>query len=107
MILACILLTSCSSRKENEEEAVVRVAAHSEEYKNAFVELYEQVYPETEIIVDVVSEEDIEKMITDQLMDYDVYWVEDAYVPLIMDHILELDEDTEVPLNKNYIGVFD
>ena len=57
MILACILLTSCSSRKENEEEAVVRVAAHSEEYKNAFVELYAQVYPETEIIVDVVSED--------------------------------------------------
>ena len=107
MILACILLTSCSSRKENEEEAVVRVAAHSEEYKNAFVELYAQVYPETEIIVDVVSEEDIEKMITDQSMDYEVYWVEDAYVPLIMDHILELNDDTEVPLNKNYIGVFD
>ena len=107
MILACILLTSCSSRKENEEEAVVRVAAHSEEYKNAFVELYAQVYPETEIIVDVVSEEDIEKMITDQSIDYDVYWVEDAYVPLIMDNILELDDDTEVPLNKNYIGVFD
>ena len=90
-----------TEEKQPEEKSLEQLRA------DAFVELYAQVYPETEIIVDVVSEEDIEKMITDQSINYDVYWVEDAYVPLIMENILELDNDTEVPLNKNYIGVLD
>lgn len=107
MILACILLTSCNSQKENEEEAVLKIAVHSEEYKNSFMELYAQTYPDTELMIDVVSEENIEEMIVNQSIDYDVYWIEDAYVPLIIDNLLELEKKSEVPLNENYIGVFD
>lgn len=106
LLIVCVLLISCS-QKENEEEAVLKVAVHSEDYKNSFIELYSEVNPETELVIDVVSEEEIEKMITEQSIEYDVYWVEDAYVPLIIDDILELSKEVEVPINENYIGVFD
>ena len=107
LLLVCIFLASCKSQIENEEEAILKVAVHCEEYKNSFVELYSKEHPNVEIVVDVVSEENIRKMIDEQMMEYDVYWIEDTYVPLVMDDILELDNDTEIPLNDSFIGVFD
>lgn len=107
LLLTCIFLSSCKSQIENEEDAILKVAVHSEEYKNSFIELYKDKHPDVQITIDVISKKKIEKMIDKQTMEYDVYWIEDTYIPLVMDDILELDNDTEIPLNDHFIGVFD
>lgn len=107
-MLASILLSSCSQPLKNEEEAVLRVAVHSDAYKNSLIELYEKTYPDVELEVDVVREEVIEEKIFNQEeMEYDVYWVEDAFIPLILDDILELNDKTEVPIQKDFSEIFD
>lgn len=106
-MMACILLTSCNKPIENEIEAVLKVAVHSEEYKKAIDQLYHEYYPETQLEIEVVSEKDIESKILNQKeIEYDVYWVEDAYIPLVIDHLLELKEECEIPLNNNFNNTF-
>ena len=101
------MLCSCTSQKENEEEAILKVAVHSEEYKTSLVELWNETFPENELIVEVVKEEEIEtKLIQNETLDYDVYWIEDAYVPLVIDGLLELDDEVEVSLNTNFNEIF-
>ena len=46
-------------------------------YKTSLVQLWNETYPEQELIVDVLSEEDIEsKLIQKEEFNYDVYWHE-------------------------------
>ena len=91
------MLCSCASQKENEKEATLKVAVHSEEYKTSLIELWNETYPKNELIVEVVKEEEIEsKLIQKEALDYDVYWIEDAYVPLVIDELLELKDKVEV-----------
>ena len=101
------MLASCNSQKKNEEDAILKVAVHSEEYKTSLIELWNETYPENELIVEVVKEEEIEsKLIQQDSLDYDVYWVEDAYVPLVINNILKLDDEVEVTLNTNFNEIF-
>lgn len=101
------MLCSCASQKENEKEATLKVAVHSEEYKTSLIELWNETYPKNELIVEVVKEEEIEsKLIQKEALDYDVYWIEDAYVPLVIDELLELNDKVEVSLNTNFNEIF-
>ncbi len=101
------MLCSCASQKPNEKEAILKVAVHSEEYKTSLIELWNEEYPENELIVEVVKEEEIEsKLIQKEALDYDVYWIEDAYVPLVINELLELDDKVEVPLNTKFNEIF-
>ena len=105
MILSCMILCSCAQK--NEEEAVLNVAVHNEEYGNKLNELWKELYPEEEIVISVVSEEEIETKITQkQDLSYDVYWIEDSYVPWVIEGLIEVSDDVEVEVNTNFNEVF-
>ena len=107
-MMAVFLLTSCSRPIENEEAAVLKVAVHDETYKEKLNELWNETYPDAKLEISVVSQEDITEAITnDESFDYDVYWIEDEYIPMIIDDLLEPESDVEVSLNTNFNDVFD
>ena len=107
-MMAVFLLTSCSRPIENEEAAVLKVAVHDETYKEKLNELWNETYPDAKLEISVVSQEDITEAITnDESLDYDVYWIEDEYIPMIIDDLLEPESDVEVSLNTNFNDVFD
>ena len=108
MMAACLLLSSCSKPVENEEEAVLKVAVHDETYKERLEELWKETYADGVLEISVVSEEEIaSKIMNQEALDYDVYWLEDEYVPAVIDSLLVLDDEVEVSLNKNFSDVFD
>lgn len=105
---ACLLLASCSQPIENEEEAVLKVAVHDETYKEELSALWNKTYPDTTLEISVISEEDIsQKIMNHETIEYDIYWVEDEYIPMIIDDLMEVDDHVEVKLNKNFNEVFD
>lgn len=101
-----MMLTSCAQFKK-EEDVVLNVAVHDETYGSLIKELWEENYPDQELVVSVVDEEEMEEKIMSQKIDYDVYWIEDAYVPLVIDKLMKLDDDVEVPLNTKFSETFD
>lgn len=106
--MAAALLASCSRTIENEEEAVLKVAVHDEAYKEQLNELWKETYPDTGLEISVVSQEEIQNSIANgEDVAYDVYWLEDKYVPLVIDELLEPESDVEVSLNTNFNDIFD
>ena len=107
-LMAAALLASCSRTIENEEEAVLKVAVHDEAYKEQLNELWKETYPDTGLEISVVSQEEIQNSIANgEDVAYDVYWLEDKYVPLVIDELLEPESDVEVSLNTNFNDIFD
>lgn len=106
--MAAALLASCSRTIENEEEAVLKVAVHDEAYKEQLNELWKETYPDTGLEISIVSQEEIQNSIANgEDVAYDVYWLEDKYVPLVIDELLEPESDVEVSLNTNFNDIFD
>ncbi len=107
-LMAAALLASCSRTIENEEEAVLKVAVHDEAYKEQLNELWKETYPDAGLEISVVSQEEIQNSIANgEDVAYDVYWLEDKYVPLVIDELLEPESDVEVSLNTNFNDIFD
>lgn len=108
MILCCMMLSSCSYFEKNEKEAVLKVAVHDEMYGQLLNELWKETYPEQELVIEVVKEDEIKKKLQNkEEIDYDVYWIEDAYVGLAMDSLLKVEDNYEVPLNTKFSETFD
>ena len=101
MIMCTLMLCACT--KENEENAVLKVAVHDENYALLLSELWNETYPNQELEIEVVNEEVIEnKILNQEEIEYDIYWIEDAYVSLVLNQLLELNMKTEIPINENY-----
>lgn len=108
MMVFCILLASCTKTIQNEEEAVLKVAVHDEKYGQQLNELWKETYPDQPLEISVVHPQEINEKIADEsINEFDVYMVEDQYIPKLMNQLLELDSETEVTLNSHFNQVFD
>lgn len=105
-IALCLCLSACQKPMENEENAVLKVAVHDEEYGNALKKMWEETYQDSEIHIDVVNQEDInEKLMNQEELEYDVYWIEDEMVPVVMDSLNE-SKEVQVKLNTHFNELF-
>lgn len=104
MICMALALCACAPKKENEDNAVLKVAVHNESYGESLKELWEETYPEQTLEIRVV--EDLESLLSEE-NEYDVYFVEDESIPKIIDDLKEVNVSCEINTNHYFHDVFD
>ncbi len=115
LVIMLLLLAGCSHREiqlEMEENAVLDVAVANENYGQAFLELWNETYPDQKdtLNIHVLEENEIENYILSEMeIPYDIFYIEDSWVGLIMDDLYEMpgnfSADFDVEINPEFTDI--
>lgn len=98
-LLSVLLLCSCAPKEIEFEEAFqLSLAVMDQGYADRFQQLWNQTYPEYQdkLEISVIDEETLFNLVsTDTEIPFDLYWINDSYVPYVIDNCLEYPKEFE------------
>lgn len=107
-VLSLLLISGCTLKLNIEEQAHLVVAVHNQAYGDYLKQLWNETYEQSDVLEIVVLEENeiLTKAMNEESIGYDLYFVEDKVVPLVLPQLYEMpssfEDSLEVSVNREF-----